>query len=69
MLARMEGGGSVFDPVGTSTGVMRVFDPVDEIAEQFVANTHLFTLNIPLAAIGIETTARSAGHAGADLST
>jgi AraC-like DNA-binding protein len=54
ILARMEGGGSVFDPVGTSTGVVRVFDPVDEIAEQFVANTHLFTLNIPIAAIGIE---------------
>ena len=54
ILARMEGGGSVFDPVGTSVGTMQMFDPMDEIAEQFVANTHLFTLSIPLAAIGIE---------------
>lgn len=54
VLARMEGGGSVFDPVGTGPGIMKVFDPADEVAEQFVANSHLFTLNIPLAAIGIE---------------
>ncbi|MBE7188967.1 helix-turn-helix domain-containing protein [Jatrophihabitans endophyticus] len=54
ILARMDAGGSVFDPVGTSTGTMRVFDPADEIAEQFLANTHLFTLNIPLAAIGLD---------------
>ena len=54
VLARMEGGGSVFDPVGTGLGIMKVFDPADEVAEQFVANSHLFTLNIPLAAIGIE---------------
>jgi AraC-like DNA-binding protein len=57
VLARIEGGGSVFDPVGTSAGIMRVFDPCDEIAEQFVANTHLFTLNIPLAAMGMEAAA------------
>jgi len=44
----------VFDPVGTSGGIMRVFDPADEIAEQFGANTHLFTLNVPLAAIGLD---------------
>jgi|1186.fasta_scaffold17834_2 AraC-like DNA-binding protein len=54
ILARTEGSGSVFDPVGTATGVMRVFDPCDEIAEQFGGNTHLFTLNIPLAAMGME---------------
>ncbi len=54
VLARMEGGGSVFDPVGTGPGIMKVYDPADEVAEQFVANSHLFTLNIPLAAIGIE---------------
>ena len=54
VLARIEGGGSVFDPVGTAAGLMRIFDPCDEIAEQFVANTHLFTLNIPLAAMGME---------------
>ncbi len=54
VLARIEAGGSVFDPVGTSAGIMRVFDSCDEIAEQFVGNTHLFTLNIPLAAMGME---------------
>ncbi len=68
VLARMEGGGSVFDPVGTSVGTMRVFDPMDEIAEQFVANTHLFTLSIPLAAIGIEPGAiRAMGDRSFDL--
>jgi AraC-like DNA-binding protein len=57
ILARVEGGGSVFDPVGVATGTLRVYEPSDEIAEQFVANTHLYTLNIPLAAIGIEAPA------------
>jgi AraC-like DNA-binding protein len=54
LLARAEGGGSVFDPVGQAAGILRVFDPADEIAEQFAANSHLYTLNIPLAAIGID---------------
>ncbi len=54
LLARVEGGGSVFDPVGLTSGVLRVFDPADEIAEQFANNSHLYTLNIPLAAIGID---------------
>ena len=54
LLARIEGDGSVFDPVGTVGGVMRVFDPGDEIVEQFAANTHLFTLNVPLAAMGMD---------------
>jgi AraC-like DNA-binding protein len=54
VLARMEAGGSVFDPVGTSGGLLRVFDPGDEIAEQFTTNSHLFTLNVPLAAMGME---------------
>jgi AraC-like DNA-binding protein len=54
ILARADGGGSVFDPIGVSAGVLRVFEAVDEITEQFVANTHLYTLNIPLAMIGIE---------------
>jgi len=52
--ARIEGGGSVFDPVGSSGGIMRVCDAGDEIAEQFGANTHLFTLNVPLAAMGMD---------------
>jgi AraC-like DNA-binding protein len=57
LLARVEGGGSVFDPVGVAAGVLRVYDPADEIAEQFTSNTHLYTLNIPLGALGIETAA------------
>ena len=54
LLARVEGGGSVFDPVGVSGGVLRVYDAADEVAEQFSTNTHLYTLNIPLVAIGME---------------
>jgi hypothetical protein len=54
LLARAEGGGSVFDPVGLAPGILRVYDPADEIAEEFGTNMHLYTLNIPLAAIGIE---------------
>lgn len=57
LLARVEGDGSVLDPVGSAAGILRVYDPSDEIAEQFAANTHLYTLNIPLAAIGIEAAA------------
>jgi AraC-like DNA-binding protein len=57
ILARVEGGGSVFDPVGVSAGTFRVYDPCDEIAEQFGTNTHLYTLNIPLAALGLEAAA------------
>jgi AraC-like DNA-binding protein len=55
LLARVEGGGSVFDPVGMAAGVLHVYDSTDEIAEQFSANSHLYTLNIPLAAIGVES--------------
>jgi AraC-like DNA-binding protein len=54
LLARAEGGGSVFDPVGIASGTLHVFDPSDEIAEQFNSNTHLYTLNIPVAALGID---------------
>jgi AraC-like DNA-binding protein len=57
ILARVEGGGSVFDPLGVSVGTFRVYDPSDEIAEQFGTNTHLYTLNIPLAALGLEAAA------------
>ena len=54
LFARAEGGGSVFDPVGVASGVLRVYDPADEIADQFTSNSHLYTLTIPLAAIGID---------------
>ena len=54
LLARADGGGSVLDPVGLSDGILRVYDPADEIAEQFATNTHMYTLNVPLAAIGLD---------------
>jgi AraC-like DNA-binding protein len=54
IMARADGGGSVFDPMGVSAGVLRVYEAVDEITEQFVSNNHLYTLNIPLAMVGIE---------------
>jgi AraC-like DNA-binding protein len=55
LLARSDCPGSVFDPMGASQhGALRVIDPAEEIVEQFVANTHLYTLNIPQAAIGVE---------------
>ncbi len=56
LLARGDCAGSVFDPVGTPTrGMLRVLDPAAEINEQFVANTHVYTLNVPHAAVGLET--------------
>jgi AraC-like DNA-binding protein len=60
IVARLDGTGSVFEPgdaANAADGTMRVFEPADEIAEQFLTNTHLFTLNIPLAAIGVESSA------------
>src|SRR5579875_568984 len=56
LMIRAEGGGSVFDPVGVTGGVLRVYDPADEIAEQFTGNTHLYTLNIPLGALSLDGT-------------
>ena len=32
-----------------------MYEPADEITEQFVANTHLYTMNIPVAMIGIDS--------------
>jgi AraC-like DNA-binding protein len=55
VLARSDCPGSVFDPVGSSLGgALRVIDPAEEVVEQFVANAHLYTLNVPVAAIGVE---------------
>lgn len=55
LLARSDCPGSVFDPVGSSLqGALRVIDPAEEVVEQFVANAHLYTLNVPQAAIGVE---------------
>jgi AraC-like DNA-binding protein len=55
VIARMECAGSVFESAGTPThGVLRVVDAVEGILEQFLGNAHLFTLNVPQAAIGLE---------------
>jgi AraC-like DNA-binding protein len=54
LLARLESSGSVFDATGAASGFLRVLDPADEITEQFTGNTHMYTLNIPLAVIGLE---------------
>jgi AraC-like DNA-binding protein len=57
LFARVDAGGSVFDPIGVASGVLRIFEPTDEISEQFSANTHLYTLNIPLGALGLDRAA------------
>lgn len=55
ILVRAECSGSVFDPVGQLTrGSLKVLDPAQEIREQFVGNTHLFTLNVQRGTIGVE---------------
>jgi AraC-like DNA-binding protein len=55
IVVRAECAGSVFDPVGQiSRGTLRVLDPAQEIREQFVGNTHLFTLNVQRGTIGVE---------------
>ncbi|MEO9138997.1 MAG: AraC family transcriptional regulator [Jatrophihabitans sp.] len=57
IVVRMEAGGSVFDPVGVTSGALMVFLPTDEVSEQFASNTHLFTLNIPQVLLGVEASA------------
>jgi AraC-like DNA-binding protein len=55
VLARVDCAGSVFEPAGTPThGILRVADAVEGLSEQFMGNSHLFTLNVPQAAIGLE---------------
>lgn len=55
IVVRAECAGSVFDPVGPLTrGTLKVFDATQEIREQFVGNTHLFTLNVQRGALGVE---------------
>jgi len=60
LLARITAPGPVFDSASDGPGVLRVYDQWDEIIEQFDANTHLYTLNIPRAALGIDPSAVSA---------
>ncbi len=56
ILIRAECAGSVFDPLGQlSRGTVKVFDPTQEIREQFAGNSHLFTLNVQRGTLGIET--------------
>jgi AraC-like DNA-binding protein len=43
--------------VEQDTAVMRVYEPADEIVEQFPTNTHLYTLAIPIAAMGMDNAA------------
>lgn len=60
LLARADCAGSVFDPVGTPAGaVLRVLDPAADVNEQFPANAHVYTLNVPHAATGLEAGAVS----------
>jgi AraC-like DNA-binding protein len=58
LLARVDAAGPAFDPVGSAAGgALRVIDPCAAVSEQFVHNAHVFTLNVPLALMGVETTA------------
>lgn len=54
LLARTDGTGSVFEPSSVGTGVLRLFEQSDEIVEQFGANAHLYTLNVPLALLHLD---------------
>jgi AraC-like DNA-binding protein len=55
ILVRIDTPGSVFDTGRTGArGLMRVTEAMDDLTEQFATNTHLFTLNIPMAGVGIE---------------
>jgi AraC-like DNA-binding protein len=55
LLARTESPGSVFDPVAAvSHGLIRIIDPAAAVSEQFGANTHLYTLNVPIATLGVD---------------
>jgi AraC-like DNA-binding protein len=55
ILVRIDSAGSVFEPGRTGTrGLMRVAEAVDDLVEAFPINTHMFTLNIPLAGVGME---------------
>jgi AraC-like DNA-binding protein len=56
LLIRGESSGSVFDAASTLTRpVLKVIDPSAEIDEQFHANSHLYTLNVHQATVGMES--------------
>ncbi len=55
VLARIDCAGTVFDPVGpSSSGMLRIVDAAEAVTEQFMGNSHVFTLSVPQAAIGLE---------------
>lgn len=54
LLARITAPGSVFGSDGSGEGVLKVYRAPDPIHEQFPENTHLFTLNIPPAVVGVD---------------
>jgi AraC-like DNA-binding protein len=55
ILVRIDCAGSVFEPGRAGTrGLMRVAEASDDLVEQFATNTHMFTLNIPIAGVGLE---------------
>jgi AraC-like DNA-binding protein len=58
LLVRVERGGTVFAPQDApGRGVLRLIEPTAEISEQFLTNTHLFTLSVPQPALGLEAAA------------
>ena len=57
ILVRIDTPGSVFDAGRAGArGIMRVTEATDDLSEQFTTNTHMFTLNVPMAGVGIEPT-------------
>lgn len=55
LLVRIRNHGSVFDPEsGFSGATFRVIDPERQLTERFPVNSHLVTLNVAHAAVGIE---------------
>lgn len=55
LLIRAEGPGSVFDSTTAfAHGTLRVLDPVEEVREQFHANSQLSTLTVHQSAVGID---------------
>ena len=55
ILVRADCAGSVFDPLGQLTrGTLRLYEPGQDIREQFAGNTHLFTLSVQRGTAGVE---------------
>jgi AraC-like DNA-binding protein len=55
LIVRVERAGTVFEPrEQTHPGTLRLVEPYAELSEQFLTNSHLFTLSIPQVALGLE---------------